>query len=192
MTSHLLSRYLLVILSLYSLALAAEPVVSVTSHYYQIQGDTAKALRREMNTKSPVKQNGKRYDAYTAWSVKWRYTWDRTEHRCEINRVTTTVDVTFTLPDWQNYEAAPSALQQHWDDYYQALVAHEQGHQAFGVEAATEIEQGILALGPRENCQRLERDANKLGYKTIAAHSASEKQYDLDTNHGMNDGAVFP
>lgn len=179
-------------MGLLSLAVAAEPVVSVSSHYYQISGDTAKALRREMNSKSKVSQNGKRYDAYTAWSVKWRYTWDKTEHHCEINHVTTTVEVTFTLPHWQNYEEAPNALQQQWDAYYQALVAHEQGHQAFGVKAAEEIEQGILNIGSRENCKRLERDANAFGYKMIAEYSALEKQYDRDTNHGMNDGAVFP
>jgi predicted secreted Zn-dependent protease len=81
---------------------------------------------------------------------------------------------------------------QRWNRYYTALIAHENGHRDFGVKAATEIEQALLNLEARENCKRLEQDANAVGYEILNRYIADEKLYDIDTNHGMNDGAVFP
>lgn len=127
--------------------LRAEPVINEGVGYYQIVGNTAQDLRREMDQKGPGGKNGKSFDAYTAWYVNWNYRWWESRDTCRITSVSTKLSVTFTLPAWQNYASADARLQQQWDRYYNALYEHEKGHRGFGIQAAREIERAILDVG---------------------------------------------
>ena len=179
------------IISLLSTTVAAEPTVNIETKYYSIYGSSANELREAMNTKSPVRQSGNTYDAYTSWYVNWRFNWDSYNGECYMTKVTTTVDVEFTLPQWINRNEANSSLKEHWDNYYSALIDHENGHKDFGINAAREIESKLLTLSSKR-CSSLEKKANSLGTSIINKYATKEKRYDRTTNHGMNEGAVFP
>ena len=73
--------------------------------------------------------------------------------------------------------------------YARALRQHEQGHVQFGRQAAQSIDQGIAALPEAPDCPTLERQANALGHRLLAAQAAQEKAYDRDTRHGATQGA---
>jgi predicted secreted Zn-dependent protease len=169
----------------------AKPVLKIKTDYYTISGDSADALRQQINIRSSARENGKTYDAYTRWHVNWQYNWAKTESYCSLTAVTTNVDVTITLPKWLDHDSAPAALKKQWDHYYTALVEHENGHKDFGLKAANAIELAFSGMG-RDSCSSLQRDANSTGQKILNKYTALEKQYDIDTDHGMNDGAVFP
>ena len=42
------------------------------------------------------------------------------------------------------------------------------------------------------SCERLTQTANRTGESILSQIVAEEKACDGDTNHGMNDGTVFP
>ncbi|PCI43535.1 MAG: hypothetical protein COB41_06815 [Proteobacteria bacterium] len=44
----------------------------------------------------------------------------------------------------------------------------------------------------RRTCKQLETDANRIAEGIIEKFKIIEKDYDSHTNHGMNDGAIFP
>ena len=186
----------LLLIALFTLAGAgpafAEPQVTVHTEYYAIDGETPAALRQSLNQRSPVRQNNKRFDAYTAWQVCWRYLFDQNLAGCGIKEVNTTLEVRFTLPEWPGRPTAPAPLQAHWGAYHEALLAHEEGHMQFGVEAAAEIEQALNAMAPHPSCPAMEQAANGLAQTLLRKYLELEKQYDRDTNHGMANGAVFP
>lgn len=177
----------LLLLALALPAGAVPPVVETETTYYTVDGETAQEIRRDMNQK----RSGK-WDAYTKWYVKWRFFWRETKDECTIKRVKTHVDVQFTLPRLATPTRANADAKRRWRRYYDALIAHENGHRDFGVNAATEIGEALLAINSEPSCDELKRAANALGYRILDRYIAEEKQYDIDTNHGMNEGAVFP
>ena len=83
-------------------------------------------------------------------------------------------------------------MKSRWNNYYDALLKHEQGHQDFGINSAREIETTLHTLGSRKNCETLQNDANAAGHRILKKYAALEKTYDRETNHGMKNGAVFP
>ena len=173
-----------------STALASH-TVNIDTKYYAIYGTSAGELRREMNSKSPITQSGKTYDAYTTWYINWRFNWNTNGEQCKITKVTSTVDVKFTFPKWINRNDSNNTLKSEWDSYYKALTRHENGHKQFGVEAAEEIEGKLMQLSS-SSCQALEEKANAVGKQILDKYISLEKKYDEETNHGMNDGAIFP
>ncbi len=184
-------------ISLFILAVAPEPatsapIVKLNTDYYLVTGGTAGEIRENIDRKTPVRENGSTYDARTDWLVKWSYLWDQSDGLCAITKVETEVNIQFILPKLKTSTALPKVLSKKWEVYMKALLRHEDGHKSIGVRAANEIERNILNMGSRRTCKKLETDANHIGDKLLNKFRAIEKEYDRKSNHGMNDGAVFP
>ncbi len=160
--------------------------------YYLIGGRTASEIRNNIDREKPVRENGAGYDAYTEWFVEWNYWWDQSNDSCTIKKVETKVDVQFILPKLKTSGTLPKVLRQKWETYMKALLRHEDGHKNISVRAANEIESNILNMTSRRTCRKLEIDANHIGNELLKKYRVIEKEYDRKSNHGMNDGAVFP
>ena len=192
MLEHQRITRLLLIFCLLPTATFAEPETRINNVYYQVDGNTAEDIWADIMAKTPVKGNDKQHVAYTRWNVHWKFWWYDNGSSCEIDKVTTKLDVTYTLPRLKQSASIPQSVTAHWEKYYAALLDHEHGHKALGVKAAIEIENQLLNMGPRRNCEQLELDANKMAGNVIDKYSQLEKEYDRSTNHGLNTGAVFP
>jgi predicted secreted Zn-dependent protease len=184
------SRLLFVLMS--PMTVTAGPDISINSIYYNVSGDTADEIWTDIITKSPVRQQGKQHVAYTKWQVNWKFWWLDNGDTCEISKVETSLDITYTLPKLEQSSFIPDPLLSRWQSYYSALIEHEHGHRDFGIRAAEEIENEIAAMGARNSCKQLEHDANKIGEHVIRKYSLIEKNYDQSTSHGLSTGAVFP
>lgn len=145
-----------------------------------------------MNAKGPHGRDGRRYDGYTRWHVAWRYRYRTQDGQCFIDRVATTVDVTFTMPQWANESSGGAELRRRWRQYLAALQQHESGHGRHGAEAAGEIDRGIAGLTPRASCESLGAAANALGHQVIRQYNQRDLDYDRTTDHGRTQGARFP
>ncbi len=188
--AHLAFSALTLILA--SSAAMAAPNVNATIEHYPIRGDSADELRHQMNKKGPKHDDGKRYDGYTSWHVKWRFRWRESDGQCAITSVDTQVDVTSTLPRWVEAKAADEDLQAKWNDFYRALKKHERGHKRIGIKAAEAIEAAIADMESRPDCKRLERQANTLGHQLLKKYRKRDDAFDQRTNYGQRNGAVFP
>lgn len=177
---------------LLSSAVLAEPETRFNTVYYMVGGNTAEDIWADIMAKTPVLQNGKQHIAYTKWYVNWRFWWLDNGESCDISKVTTKLDVTYTLPRLKKTSTTPEPVITRWEEYYSALFDHEQGHKDLGIKAAIEVENEISNMGPKSSCNQLELDANKIGNNVINKYSRIEKEYDRSTNHGLNSGAVFP
>lgn len=177
---------------LLSSAVLAEPETRFNTVYYMVGGNTAEDIWADIMAKTPVLQNGKQHIAYTKWHVNWRFWWLDNGESCDISKVTTKLDVTYTLPRLKKTSTTPEPVITRWEEYYSALFDHEQGHKDLGIKAAIEVENEISNMGPKSSCNQLELDANKIGNNVINKYSRIEKEYDRSTNHGLNSGAVFP
>ena len=169
----------------------AEPETRFNKVYYTVAGNTISDIWTDIMAKTPVHQNGKRHVAYTKWHMNWKFWWLDNGDSCEISKVNTKLDVTYTLPRLDNTSAVPDSVVTRWEKYYAALFDHEQGHKDLGVKAAIETENLIVNMGSRSDCKQLELDANEIGNNVIEKYSRIEKEYDRSTNHGLNTGAVL-
>ncbi len=189
---HILSHFLLLLLSACVLSAHAAVDVSDQVERYTIEGSTPSDLRREMSAKGPQGAGGRRFDGYTRWYVSWKYRYNSAGSSCAITSVTTSVKVTMTLPQWRNENRADSATRAQWSRYLTALELHEQGHRRHGVDAANEVDQAIAAMLPAGNCDALGANANALGMSILRKYNQLDLDYDRDTRHGATQGARFP
>jgi predicted secreted Zn-dependent protease len=170
----------------------AEPAITTRYVYYQVSGHTAEDIWADIRKKSPVKHFGRLHVAYTKWNVNWKFWWHGKADDCRISRVTTALDVVYTMPKLKPDITLADALMRQWEQYYAALFSHEQGHKDLGEKAAIEIENAISGMTPHDSCERLQNAANEMGKNVINKYRLIEKDYDRSTNHGLNTGVVFP
>jgi predicted secreted Zn-dependent protease len=103
------------------------------------------------------------YWAYTEWFVNW-------SAECDVS-----VSVIYTLPEHTAPEDMSADMQESWDAMLEALTSHEYQHGQHGIDAAEEIE----AAG----CEN--------AHDIIAVWAQADKDFDAETNHGLNEGVGF-
>ncbi|MEE4113882.1 MAG: DUF922 domain-containing protein [Desulfobacteraceae bacterium] len=171
----------------------AEPVVNIQKQYYPAVGQTSVQIRQSLDRNTPVRQNGKPFDAYTKWEIDWQFGWAFDgDGTCRITEVNTVVHIRQTFPRLKNTGDLAPQLADRWKRYMIDLIAHEAGHLALGLDAARNIERRISQMGDRSSCDQLESEANALAREIIARYTSLEAQYDAVTNYGERDGARFP
>lgn len=173
-------------------SLGPRPTVTIQYRYYSVAGSTVQHLRSQIAHLSPVTQGGRQYDANTDWYVRWAYRYARTATGCSMRHVTTHVDITFTLPKWQNASGASRSLMNQWHHYSAALQLHENGHKDHGIAAGQEVLNTLSRLPAYSSCQALEAAANSAARQVIQHYNQKDIEYDHDTGHGFTQGAVFP
>ena len=137
----------------------AEPEVIQTETAYDVAGSSVEEIRAAMTANSPES-----YWGYTRWYVSWTA-------QCEV-----TVKITYTYPNWTDYEGAEEELQDYWDTFIANLRIHERGHANHGLQAGFEIEETGCVEDP---------------YGIIETWGSQDTLYDDETKHGETQGAVF-
>ncbi|HHF7347365.1 TPA: DUF922 domain-containing Zn-dependent protease [Legionella feeleii] len=182
------------LLFFFSNAAFASYTINEVKNYYQISGNTEQTLREQMGELGPVIK-GHHYDAQTIWYVTWNYNWHYnhpSQNPCYVKNVTVSANVTSILPAWSNQNSSTPYLQNKWNNYLNNLIKHEEGHGNNGKRAAMEIEQALLNTPAMPNCNVLKTELNMKANEIISKHNAWDTQYDMETNHGKNQGAIFP
>jgi predicted secreted Zn-dependent protease len=175
-----------------SIAAFARPLVTETFDYYDVDGASAKEIRQVLNQRGPTDYQHRRFDAITAWHVRWEYTFNRTTAGCNIASVSTVVDVIYSFPRLSSDSSAPADVRHAFAEYSERLLVHEKGHAKNAIEIAKRIEAGIRVLPAALTCARLTAIANSLGEFLIKEANQLDIEYDADTDHGRTQGARFP
>jgi len=95
------------------------------------------------------------------------------------------------MPKWKDYRKANRAEQKKWDKYYNALMEHENGHKEIAIAAARKIESELLTLSNFADKHSLERHANFKAKMIIRESRKHQKQFDIETQHGLTTGVVL-
>ena len=168
------------------------PIISIKTHYYDIQDSSSTQLRSQLNQLGIVDPNtGDRFDAYTRWQVRWSYNYLPIGNQCQITNPKVNIDVTFTMPRWNNSANASVELKKRWNRYITALQTHEDGHKNHGINAGKDVLQTLTNL-ITPSCQQISNVANQKGQEVIKQYNLKDIEYDRLTNHGLTQGAVFP
>ncbi|HXY62398.1 MAG TPA: DUF922 domain-containing protein [Nitrospirota bacterium] len=171
---------------------SVSPIVIEKYEYYEVQGGNESALRCDMNHNSCRWDDGKKYDSVTSWRVKWDYDYDRAPQSCAAVAFKASLEVVFRFPKWVHDEGVSQALVAKWNSYLKNLTVHENGHRDMAVEAVAELSRAVAELSPAQNCSDLDREVRALCRLKLKKLNEDEKAYDVSTQHGLTQGAIFP
>jgi len=172
-------------------------VETVTRRSYGVEGATAQELRPALDIFGPVAGRAAasggagRYDGLTDWSLRWTYRYQRGQSVCSLASATVTLDIVVSLP--QHLGAAlPPQLADRWQAYTMALESHEAGHVERERTLAAMFVTGLEEAPEAPDCAELGSRLNALGESSIERIRLSDASYDVETNHGVSQGAFFP
>jgi len=168
------------------------PVVTEKYEYYEVCGICEKDLQCDLKQKCITWDDGKKYDSVTNWKVKWNYGYTNGSNSCRADSFTVTVDVVFRLPKWARTDNAPRKLVDKWDNFVSNLMIHERGHRDLAVAAAAELSHAVGELPPARTCADIDKEVQDLSRMKMKILNEDEKEYDVTTDHGKKQGAVFP
>lgn len=184
-------RSLIALLCLLGCApLLARTPARIDQRTYPVDLANATDLRRALSAASPIREGGRVYHGYTRWFVRWRSVWRVDNGLCRMQRVSTEVDIEFTLPKATRLPH-DHASQQRYTDYLKALRTHEQGHADVAMQAAQQIKRALMAVPPQPDCDQLSATANARGHAIIEQARENERAYDDRTGHGRTQGAFL-
>jgi predicted secreted Zn-dependent protease len=162
--------------------------VEQTRQHYAITGSKARQLKRDMKRLGP-REGGRRYVAYTAWTLTWTYTFDEGARECRLDAFDVRAEIETTLPRWEPAAGARSELIEKWERFLEAIERHEAGHARLAFEAAGSVDAAVRSLGARSTCAELEREIVATAEQEVERYRRREREYDQETRHGRTQGA---
>ena len=168
-------------------AYASEPMIS----YYDVSGRSEKDLRRNLNELRPHDSAGKRHDALTKSRIGISYKYAPTSTGCKFTEFSPTLETSILMPRWAASDPS-TKIGRKWQSYYSALYDHELGHHNIYVKALSELADLGKTFETGSKCIAIGEEFKIIYSDLLEKYRALNKQYDLDTNHGMKYGAVFP
>jgi predicted secreted Zn-dependent protease len=155
---------------------------------YKIDGNDKKELRESINKNGPTDNNGKRWDAYTYWKIKWR--WPKNENNYSFDKTLVSYNITVHLPELENPNKIDRQTKSNWEHYIQQLVFHELGHVRNILNGVKKLKNN-LKEAYLNNSQLTTIEANQIAQQTLAKIRELDQRYDHETNHGQSQGVVF-
>jgi len=173
-------------------------VETVTQRLYEVDGATEFEVRASLNARGPgaggagagARRGG--FDGLTDWSLRWSFRYDRGPGYCALANSTLELAIDVLLPELAAPDAISPELLARWQSYVSALENHEMGHVDRQRALAQELAAAFEAAPPAANCSDLGRQLNALGEDYLQRIRLADATYDLETNHGMTQGAIFP
>ncbi|PCI79203.1 MAG: hypothetical protein COB20_05315 [SAR86 cluster bacterium] len=159
---------------------------STRTEYYAIFGSTGLELLNEMSAKGPQEFNGLTYHEYS-----YNYRTRMINGRCRVSRMSIELDITFTMPRWENESVADTELQARWNDWYRLLDQHEQGHASFAESGYNDILSEWRRIGTSDNCQDIRNQVEQIYNRIRSRVNQQNVDYDRSTRHGQNQGVTF-
>src|SRR5205085_10930474 len=94
----------------------------------------------------------------TSWSLSWDNNHD--QKSCAIVSMTIKLDIKVTLPALDRAERLPASLQSYWNDFSNAIAAHEQHHVDIALGGANDLKNAMAGIASQSSCSGLEGDVN--------------------------------
>jgi predicted secreted Zn-dependent protease len=159
--------------------------------YYDIRGTTAAELRAEIARLGPV-SDGIRHQAVTNWRLSWQPVTSVSGQRCSVSSLNVSLTIEIVIPRWVNEIGAQQGLSTNWRTYLTGLLNHEHGHKDIALAGADEVRALTKAAAPQSSCEAAVAAINAAGKAIVDKTIAGQRQYDLETNHGRNQGVRLP
>jgi predicted secreted Zn-dependent protease len=166
-------------------------VTGVWRRTYEVQGQNASEIRHNLDDLRRTTGH-EDFNAETKWDLRWsmRYSAGK-DSSCHLVAVTLEYYAVITLPALVDEESLAPAELDRWRSFASALEEHEMGHVDREAAGATALQQALLGVGPQSDCTTLGNLVTAMGEQAKASIRSEDQEYDLETQHGALQGAIF-
>ena len=179
-----------------SAALGAPPAkpimvrVVLTTNYYAVTGSNPHEIWHAMAQARPWKTNHN-FSATTQWTTRSQYRFEAGEEGFRLVKYDEETKVTVTLPRWAPPPDVSPETVRRWTKFFNALALHENGHVTIARQATGELFREMGALGSFASQQEFREAVRDTENRVLDKYRARERAYDLETQHGVLQGARF-
>jgi predicted secreted Zn-dependent protease len=167
----------------------ASPTVKRRDETYDVTGSSLRELRQMIDRNGPVnKDDGKRYDGLTQWSLTWDYQLKRRGKVWIVSGRTVLLDIKVLTPRWTDFQNTPGALRTQWRIYRSNLLRHEEGHVKIALRAARAVDKYLGVCGASSSLDKLKIDIQKNTTALLKQYRKIDQDYDQRTHHGTTQG----
>lgn len=168
-------------------------VENIQSEQYVVAGDTAAAVRSNLNRLGPYSLvDDRNFDAITRWGMRWSFRYHDAPGACGLQSATIEMVTVTTLPRLSAASRLDPVSLAKWQAYIEALDAHEGRHLSNLRRGVRALQAAIDDSPLMPTCAELGLYLNALGNAYEQAIREADIAYDAETEHGKTEGAVFP
>ena len=178
-------------LMLCSFYVAATPEITIHYKHIGFYGQTNQAITEQLSKQNPYFSQHQAFHNDNNWQQGWTFITKENERGCKISHVNTWLKMDYHLPRWLDEQTAPAELQLNWQDFYQGILMHLDGHKKIAIEALQKIEKAVLNLPLANSCDAIKQQADAIAQQHIANIRVVEAKYDQATQYGVSQGALW-
>jgi predicted secreted Zn-dependent protease len=160
--------------------------INTSTSYYVVEGSTWNAVATSLRADTAGD-----WAASTTWQFTTSYLYDVTGRACRAGPVSVVATINYRLPSWTAPAEAPQDLIDTWNRFSDGVRIHEAGHRDIAVAAAVTLADALRSLPPQPSCADFEQSARSATDDLVRQHDRDQVAYDLDTHHGLTQGAMF-
>lgn len=175
-------KVLLPFLGMIVLAGCSQAVVS--TGFYDIQGNTAQSLDRDIKRKGPLKGHALASAAIQFEPVSIVEKEDA--QGCSISRARIKVIAKITLPRWKDRSGADADLKRAFNGLSRYAKAHEKVHVKIANFHARSMEKSLTAIKPQSSCEKLQKVADRVIKSELAKHRKAQNKFDSDEQRRLS------
>lgn len=167
---------------LWAVPALAEVVVTTSTEHYPVHGTTRKEIAENIRSQSPIRQDGRTFQAHTHSTIRYEFSWTRRNDRCTMNKATVFIHITYKYP--RLAETPDADTLRWWQEHLDRLAEHEAIHGDISLEAAHELDTALNALSDL-HCSTVRDVVKALGDATLNTLENRQRAYDAQTDHGL-------
>ncbi|RJG51486.1 DUF922 domain-containing protein [Motilimonas pumila] len=169
----------------------AEPQLTIRYRHFGFYGLNIEAIRDQLGKQNPEFAIDNIFHTDVDWEPSWSLVYHNDDAGCKIERIHTKLKMEYPLPRWLNEFDAEEELRSRWQDFYQALLEHLDGHKLIAIDALNEVERQVLTLPRYENCETADIEAEEVAQAVIDEYQQKHQEYDQTTRLGFTQGVHF-
>jgi len=168
-----------------SVLLAGCTTSQVTTSYYNVSGQTASELDRDIKRKAPMKGHALAVAAISFVPVNIRQ--KTGPEGCRFVTASFRVEADITLPRWQDRgQSRDRDLKRSWQNLSRYARAHETMHVKIAELFANKLGREIRAIDPHSTCKALDREAERVVARISREHDAAQNAFDAEEQRRLS------
>lgn len=152
----------------------ADVKLDVTYSTYQLRGLTRQAIHDDLHRVAKRDGDGI-IEGEVADHWNWNFRFAATGNSCLVTSDEIVLKLRILLPTWIDDAGADPATRTAWNNYFQELKAHEDGHKTIALKAAKQISKLTHGATAPGSCTALEQSLNRAAKQIV---ENSEKAQD--------------
>jgi predicted secreted Zn-dependent protease len=151
--------------------------------FFDVEGNEYEALARSLSRRGP-----QGYVADASWTISYFFKPLRGKDGCAVSQFEAKLEAKIRMPRWVRREGASADLIARWQRYEVGLLAHEEGHLAYGRELVRVLNREMQTFPPTKYCKDLPKAVDAYIDEREKVYRKLDLEYDERTDHGLKLG----